>query len=123
MKIIECRSDYIFIVEDLLSGERNEVHGRRLKLFRNKDYNVTQEVLDHLQYQQGELLVIKEFHGIRKIDGQVELLVEWKGFTDSEKDWVAYPSLKEDVPELVQEYIDELKQSGSKQEKTLAASI
>ena len=36
-RVIECRSDYIFIVEDLLDGKKTEVHCRRLKFFRNKD--------------------------------------------------------------------------------------
>ena len=54
-RVISCTGDYIFRVEDLLSGERLEVHGRRLKFFRNKDYEVTEQLMNHLSYQTGEL--------------------------------------------------------------------
>ena len=35
-RVTECRSNYIFVIEDILSGKKEEAHGRRLKFFRNK---------------------------------------------------------------------------------------
>ena len=37
-RVVECRSNYIFLIEDLLLGKKEEVHGRRLKFFQNKSY-------------------------------------------------------------------------------------
>lgn len=50
------------------------MHGRRLKFFRNKDFEVTEEVRNHLAYQENELLVVKSFDDIRMDGGIVELL-------------------------------------------------
>lgn len=59
LRVIECKSDYIFLVEDLITGERQEIHGRRLKVFRNKSFEITAKITEHLSYQQGELLVVQ----------------------------------------------------------------
>ena len=72
--VIECRSEYLFVIDHLVFGRKGEAHGRRLKFFRNKDYEVTEEFLQHFEYQ--ELLVIESFLDIRQHQGQVELLVK-----------------------------------------------
>ena len=70
-RVVSCMTEYIFLVEDLLSGKRMEVHGRRLKFFRNKDFEVTEEVRNHLAYQQNELLVVNEFQDIRQVGEKI----------------------------------------------------
>ena len=122
-RVVECRSSYIFVIEDLLSGKREEAHGRRLPFFRNSSFNVTEELRDHLAYQKGELFIIEEFTGIRRKGIKLEIRVKWKGFPDSESDWNELENLQEDVPEMVQEYIDELIRTGTPRERKLAASI
>ena len=54
-----------------MDSTKQEFHGRRLKLFRSKDFEVTDEVLNHLAYQSGELLVVESFIDIRRKQGQV----------------------------------------------------
>lgn len=122
-RVIECRSNYLFVIEDLISKQRTEVHGRRLKLFRNKSYNVTEDVMDHLKYQQGELLVIDSFQGIRSKNSDIEILVRWRGFPISESDWVSVKTLKEDVPELLEDFIKDLSANGTQKERSLISSI
>jgi len=119
----ECRSDYIFVIEDLVTGEREESHGRRLKFFRNASYNVTEELKHHLAYQKGGLLVIDEFSGIRKKGTDYELRVKWKGFPDAECDWTDLATLQEDVPGMVDEYITDLRTNGTPRERMLASNI
>lgn len=43
----QCREHYIFEVGNLLTVEKQLVHGRRLKLFRNKYYEVTEELKEY----------------------------------------------------------------------------
>lgn len=71
-RVLACGSDYVFLIEKLLTSKKEEVHCRRLKFFRNKDYKVIEEMLDHLVYQQGELHLIHSFFDIRKARGNVE---------------------------------------------------
>lgn len=68
-------------------------------------------------------MVIEDFTGIRRHGTKIELRVKWRGFPDSESDWNNYGTLVEDVPDMVREYLDELRRSGTKREKALAASI
>lgn len=69
----------IFLVDKLLTTKKEEVLGRRHKFIRFKDCMVTEEMLDHLACQQGDLLLKHYFLDIRKTRGTVELLVKWKG--------------------------------------------
>ena len=113
----------MFLVEDLCSGKTQEVHGRRLKFFRNKDFEVDEEVLNHIAYQAGELLVIDSFLDIRRNKGTVELLIKWRGFTEDETDWVTHESLREDVPEMLQEYLNEVSRSGARRQRAIIESL
>ena len=106
-----------------MSGRKDEAHGRRLKFLRNKDFEVTEEVLQHLEYQEGELLVIESFLDIRQHQVQVELPVKWRGFSENETDWVTLVTLREDVPTLVHEYIANLLSTGTKSQRRIASSI
>lgn len=70
-RVIECRNDYIFVNENFLNGTREEVHGRRLKFFRNSFLEVTEYVLEHLSYQEGEVFVVDMFDDILKKNGVI----------------------------------------------------
>ena len=120
-RVVECRSDFIFIIEDLLTAQKKEVPGRRLKIFRNKDYHVTEKILEHLKYQTGELLTVESFTDIRQKQGIVELHVKW-GFADK-SDWVNISSLREDVPELFKEFLEELQKTGTKRQSSVASTL
>ena len=88
--------------------------------FRNKDYGVTEELKEHLSYQQNELLVIDD---IRRNHGDIELEVKWRGFTDEETDWVALSTLPEDVPVLFKDVFADVKENGSARQRTMVSSI
>ena len=122
-RVVECKSEYIFLVEHLLTCEKEEAHGRRLKFFRNKDYRVTEELKEHLSYQQNELLVIERFDNIRRNHGNIELEVKWRGFTDEETDWVAYSTLTEDVLVLVKECLADIQENRSTRQRALVSTI
>lgn len=80
----EMQEQLYFEVENILSGVTEEVHGRRLKFLRNKSSEVEEEVRNHLSYQQDELLTIKDFDDIRNLNGQIEILVHWRGLSEEE---------------------------------------
>lgn len=113
-RVSDCRSEYIFAIEDLLSGEKEESRGRRLKLCRNSDFEVTEELKEHLAYQDGELLVVERFEDTRRNAGTVELQVKWRSFTKT---------LREDFPVMLQEYLDYVGSSGTARNRRIVASI
>lgn len=122
-RVVNCRDNYVFEVENLLTQKKELVHGRRLKFFRNSDFEVSEEVKQHLEYQQNELMVIEEMVDIRTQNKVVEILVKWQGFHEDESDWVSFESLSEDVPELLTEFIEDLKKSGTTRQKSIAKNL
>jgi len=121
-RVVECRSDYIFLIEDLLSSKKEEVHGRRLKFYRNKDFEVSEALKDHLSYQQNELLVIERYDDIRRYHGDVELKVKWRGFSEDEQDWVSLSTLREDVPALVADFFEYVDKQGTQRQRRLVST-
>lgn len=57
-------------------------------LFQKKSFEVLDEVLHLLSYQDGAILVIEYFLGVRRCDVEILLHVKWRGFKDEECDWV-----------------------------------
>ena len=84
---------------------------------------MTEELLDHLAYQQGELLLIDQFIDIRRKQGDTELIVTWRGFNLDKSDWVSLSSLLENVPELVKDYLADISISGTKKPRDIANSV
>ncbi len=51
-------SDFLFEVEDLRISEKAPVHGTKLRFFRNKDFEVTEECREQLDFQAEEYCVV-----------------------------------------------------------------
>ena len=122
-RVLRCQSNYVFTIEHLLTNKQENVHGRRLKFFLNSSFDVTEDVKEHLEYQQGELLVVDRIDDIRKKQGVVELQVVWKGFGPDESDWVQLESMREDVPVLVGEALESFAETGTARQRSVVESI
>ena len=109
--------------QNLLTGYTEKVHGRRLKLFQNSDYEVMEELRNHLSYQEGEYQCVQEFVGIRHVKEEIEFQVKWRCFTLAENDWVSATSLREDFLVMFEQYVDDLLANGSPHERKLAESL
>jgi len=122
-RVFRVLSDYLFETEDLRTLKKTVVHGSRLKFFRNSDYEVTEECLNQLAYQEGELCVVHELLDIRVHQGTPELLVKWKGFEDEEPGWERLDIMKEDIPVMVSDFLDEIKASGTNRQRKIVATL
>ena len=122
-RVTACLSDYIFQVEDLLRGGKRTVNGRRLKVFRNKEFEISEKVKNHFAHQKNELLVVSEFQDIREKDSQVELLTAWREFQEAENSWVSLELMRENVPVLVREFLEELRKDGTKRQRIIAEKV
>lgn len=65
-RVTACLSGYGFQIEHLLTGMLEDADGRWLTFFRNQSFEVTEEVRDHLAYQENEMTVIEKFKEIRR---------------------------------------------------------
>ncbi len=117
---MDCRSEYIFLIEDLITGKKEEAHGRRLKFFRNNNFDVSEELKDNLAYN---LPVIERIEDIRRKDGGLHLLIKWRGFDESENDLFSLASLREYSPVLVSQFTPETRKCRIKRQRSLVPSI
>lgn len=53
------------------------------KNFRNSDFLVTDDVLNHLAYQKFEVIVVNQFEDLQEKYGKVDCHVKWKRFSDT----------------------------------------
>lgn len=83
-KVIASKSDYIFTIQHLLPNAKMDVHGRRLVLFRSSSFEVTEDVLQLLTYQENEYLLVHDFEDIKKEKGAVLLKDLRKVFDNTE---------------------------------------
>ncbi|KAJ0391718.1 hypothetical protein P43SY_010405 [Pythium insidiosum] len=84
-----------------------DVHSSRLKLYANKDFQVTQEVVEHVAAQGIMLAVAKLLeHRWNPSKRHHELLVSWKGLEPIEDSWESLKSLAKDIPVLVKAYAE-----------------
>ena len=121
--VLSCRDNYVFEIQNLLNKKKELAHGRRLKFFRNSDLHITEEIKEHLEYQENELLVVEDFEDLRATDNGLEVRVKWQQIDEAESDWVSYDSLKDDVPQLVDEFISDIKKSGTRKQKSLVQNL
>ena len=122
-RVVECQNEFLFRIEDLTTGIISTSHGRRLKLFRNSDFEVTEDIRHHLDYQKGELLVIETFENIRDRQREIELEVKWRGFESAENDWLSLEVLQEDVPEMLEEHLKDLSLNGTPRQREIAKRL
>jgi hypothetical protein len=62
---------FIYVLGYLLTGRCQEGPAKRIRFFRNSEFEVTQSVPDHLPYEAGELHTIEKFVGIRGWHGSL----------------------------------------------------
>lgn len=95
------------------------MHEIRLKQFRKKYFDVTTEFIEQLTFQEQEYCIAEEIKDIRTHNGEIELLVKWKRFDDEEPKWEKYNKMKEDIPWMVEDFVDKIKKTGNVRQKRL----
>lgn len=88
---------YLFQILNLVSDQYETAHRRRLQFFRNKHFEVTEEVKIHLEYHENELQIVKSFETIRKKENTVNILVKWKVFGAKDSEWTEAMLFEEEV--------------------------
>jgi transposase InsO family protein len=96
-----------FLVQHLLTGDKYDVHGSRLKFYRDADLNVSAEIREHVS-NQGLVLGVRAIVGHRRsrTTGEMELNVAWRGLEDVENSWEPLAVIFGDVPGLVRQYVE-----------------
>jgi Chromo (CHRromatin Organisation MOdifier) domain len=107
-RVASVESDYVFVVENLLTKERKAAHATRLRFYKDKELNVTAELAQAAEHNDHKLYVVSKI-----LDGHYneqemfhELLVAWRGFPVGEATWEPYSVMAVDVPDMVAKFLE-----------------
>jgi Chromo (CHRromatin Organisation MOdifier) domain len=82
-------SDYVFVVENLLTKELKAAHAARLGFYKDKELNVTAELAQAAEHNDNQLYVVSKILDARYNDQEMyhEFFVAWRGFPVLEAIW------------------------------------
>ena len=107
-RIVEVKSEWVFVVENLLTAAKHTVHARRLILYRADmdGQPVTPELLSAAQASEATVEIAHALHGIREVRGDLQILVEWEGLPDDvDQTWEPLAQIFEDLPGLLEDFL------------------
>jgi hypothetical protein len=67
--------------------------------------------------------VVEWFTDVREYEGILQLMAKWKGFGEVENTWEDLEIMRHDVPEMVKDFITEMKDTGTPRQRALAAAL
>ena len=93
-------------IQNLVTGKVNNIHVSRLKFYNSATLDVTEELKEHLTYQQKTLYLVEAFKKVRRSSRRkFDVLVSWVGFP-GEDTWEELQVLAADVPVRLLEFLN-----------------
>jgi hypothetical protein len=107
IRVASVESDYVFVVENLLTKELKAAHATRLRLYKDKELNVTAELAQAAEHNDHQLYVVSKILVARYNEQEMfhELLVAWRGFSVEEATREPCPVMAVDVPDMVAKFM------------------
>jgi hypothetical protein len=102
-RVASVESDYVFVVENLLTKELKAAHATRLRFYKDKELNVTAELAQAAEHNAQQLYVVLKILDARCNEQEMfhKLLVAWRGFFVGEATWEPYSVMAVDFPDMV----------------------
>jgi hypothetical protein len=107
-RVASVKSDYVFVVENLLTKELKAAHATRLRFYKDKELNVTAELAQAAEHNDHQLYLESKILDARYNEQNMfhELLVAWRGFPVGEATWKSYSVMAVDVPDMVAKFME-----------------
>jgi hypothetical protein len=103
-RVLECMSDWEFVIQHLVTNEKFSAHCSRLKYYCDKDLNVTADLKFQITHDEMRYRVAKILKH-RVVEGSYEFLTQWEGFDEEDSTWEPVTTLLEDVQSICQQYV------------------
>jgi hypothetical protein len=102
-RVASVESDYVVVVENLLTKELKAAHATRLRFYKDKELNFTTELAQAAEHNDHQLYIVSKILDARYNEQGMfhELLVSWRGFPAGEATWETYSVMAVDVPDIV----------------------
>jgi hypothetical protein len=91
-RVASVESDYVFVVENLLTKEHKAAHATRLRFYKDMDLNVTAELAQAAEHNDHQIYVVSKILDARYNEQEMfhELLVAWRGFPSGKATYEPY---------------------------------
>jgi Chromo (CHRromatin Organisation MOdifier) domain len=107
-RVASVESDYVFVVENLLTKEVKAALATHLRLYKGKELNVTAELDQAAEHNDHQHYVVSKILDARYNEQEMfhELLVAWRGFPVGEATWEPYSVMAVDVPDMEAKFME-----------------
>jgi hypothetical protein len=95
---------WVYAVEHISTKKRQEVHAKALRFYRDPSLNVELSVEEQLAFDEARVYEVEEIEDVQK-RGEKWMLRKWKSYDD--KTWKEARQLHQDVPDLINAYMNE----------------
>jgi hypothetical protein len=109
-RITNTEDHYIFEVENILDSSKKWIHGDRIRYYSDRSLNLTEEIRQQFAHD-AERYQISELKNCRKnpVTSELEILVSWKGFSETDDSWEPVKNLFEDIRTQIEAYATRLR--------------
>ena len=102
-RVIKALSDYVYRVEDLRTGNYDDVHASRLKFNHDADLDAA-AIMSHVLSSETGMPVARLLRLVDQ-DGNLYVVVRWKGMSESENTMEPLSRIFEDVPAVTRKLL------------------
>lgn len=104
--------NWVYEVTDLRTfpakGKKSEVHAIRLRPFAGNRLNVTEDLVQQIEYSIS-MFRVSQIHRVRFLNKRFEFLVQWRGLTQPDSTWTNALTIYARAPKEFKEFVDSLK--------------
>lgn len=118
-RVLKALNDYIYLVEDLRTGDFDDVHGTLLKFYSDDGLD-EKEIMSHVLSSETGMPLSRLLRLVEQ-DGDLFVLVRWKGLSSSDDTPEPLSRVFEDVPALTRKLLQRKSTPGNLRCKAHAA--
>ncbi|KAF4147751.1 Chromo (CHRromatin Organization MOdifier) domain [Phytophthora infestans] len=101
-QVVATVSNWVFEIQNLITGQRKEAHASRLKFYADRSLNKTEELLLHIAHNsEGHVVDSLLEARYNRQEKRHQIKVRWQGFDSAEDSWEPATNLFQDVPAAV----------------------
>jgi hypothetical protein len=116
-QVMEVRSEWICLIQDLLTQKLSECHTSRMRFFADESLDTVCLVKD----KAARVAAQEKVHEVEalcdiQLDAKTDkfmCLLTWRGFTEVEQTWEELSNVYEDIPNVVNEYLTKVSKSAA----------
>lgn len=108
MRIIEAKSDLVFVVDDLQKSRPFNLRAHHLIHYptQHLEQPVRKELLEQAEYLDSSMQFVDTLHDLRMRNGEYKIFVSWLGWNNPDDPTCEpFANLKEDVPQFVKDFL------------------